>query len=529
LGVKAEWLANVDGQEYGPYTWQQMLQMAAEGRVPSDLPVRRVSDKRWFKAAQVPGLVTPAAPPAAAGSSVAPPPAPSAAKRGDSQLKRARPLTAAGGVAAAPPASPPPRTAESPRTASTSHGAAVPVIVTEPRPKTASSAVAADQPQVPRRGKSLLLAGIAVGVTAVVLLGAATIVWMVWLRGNGANQQVPVAAAAPESNPNQPIEAGPPAGSARVVATAGKPAEKTSDGGPTKDELAAQAKLVQSISNWKSLAGFESITLSSAKIQVTRVWQTDAAGDDQDQDSARKYVCVEVAIGNTSRSPLKYRGWNSYGPNGAILADESKQVLPLVPVAKTPDIKRVTTTSVPGNGRVTDVLVFAAPASDDEVLHLVLPYGVFYSNVRPPYRAIELTPDMMNVDLAAARAGTRVPGGEGEDIVRSPPAGPTPSRDDEPPAPANGTAPATAPSESKGVPKGKDGKTPSIKDLIDNDPGTPARPDDPPKGKDDPGKPTPKTDGKKPESPKKPENPFEPKPADDSPKPPAVVPKGKSE
>ena len=521
--MKAEWLANVDGQEYGPYTWQQMLQMAAEGRVPSDLPVRRASDKRWFKASQVPGLVTPAAPPAAVSPAAA-----SSAKKGDSHLKRAKPLAAAASVAAPPlgPPAPPSRTAAVAPAAAASPGGPFPIIVAEPRPKSAQAADPADQPHVPPRGRNrLLLAGIVVGGTAVVLLMAATIVWLVWLRGDGARQPEPVAAAASEANPNQDEDTDTAGESKQVTAAAAAKDEQSGDG-PTKGELAAQAKLVQSVSKWQSLAGFKSASVSSASLEVTRVWRTDAAGQDQAKQSGKKFVCVEVAISNKSPSPLKYRGWNSYGPNGAILADESKQVLPLVPVAKTPDMKRMTTTSVPGNGTMTDVLVFAAPASDDEVLHLVLPYGVFYSNVRPPYRAIELTPDIINVDLAAMRAGSRT-GSEREDIVREPTAGPAPSGDDAPPAGAKDTA--AAPTPPKGVPLGKDGKTPSIKDLIDNDPGTPVKPDEPAGGKNDPKKPATKTDGKKPESPKKPENPFEPKPSDDSSKPPPAVPKGKSE
>lgn len=511
--MKAEWLANVDGQEYGPYTWQQMLQMAAEGRVPSDLPVRRVNDKRWFKASQVPGLLTPATVPAAVSSQAAP-----AARKGDSQLKRAKPLVAAASAAAppappAPPAAPPApaRAAVAAPPAVAAQTAAVPVIVTEPRPKTAAPTGAADQPHVPQRGTSrLLLAGIAIGVTAVVLLVAATVVWIVWQRGDGSNQQAPVAAAGSDGNSNQQGETGTSSEPTQAAdrAKGAKPGD-----GPTKNELAAQAKLVQSISNWQTLAGFKSASISSASLEVKRVWRTDAAGDDQQTSSAKKYVCVEVAISNKSSSPLKYRGWNTYGPNGAVLADESKHVLPLVPVAKTPDFERVASTSVPGNGRITDVLVFEAPSSDDEVLHLVLPYGVFYTNVRPPYRAIEVTPDMVNVDLAAARAGGRI-GGEAEEVVRGPGAAAEPSGDDTPPA----TAPAPTPTQPKGVPLGRDGKTPSIKDLIDNDPGTP-KPDEPAGGKGDPKRPESKPGGTKPETPKKPENPFEPKPSDDSPKP----------
>ena len=88
--MKGQWLAKVEDREYGPYTWEQMLQMAAEGRVTPDLPVRRAEDREWIAAENVPNLLSvresqaaPAPPPVATNRShaSAPPPPPAMARR----------------------------------------------------------------------------------------------------------------------------------------------------------------------------------------------------------------------------------------------------------------------------------------------------------------------------------------------------------------------------------------------------------------------------------------------------------------
>ncbi|HZL89285.1 MAG TPA: GYF domain-containing protein [Pirellulaceae bacterium] len=508
--MKAEWLANVDGQEYGPYTWQQMLQMAAEGRVPADLPVKRVQDKKWYKAAQVPGLLAPAKTASAAATPVA-----SAKKKDDSShFKRARPLQAT--ASAAPPAVQPPpppgHAAEPPRMAAghSAGGDGFPVIIAAaPRKSASHAAMGEPADHVPRR-KSLLVVGIASGIAAVVLLGGGAIAWIAWTRDSTTINPAKVAAA------KQPITEATNLGPAEPAAESSAEShevETKDESSPTKAELTAQEKTVRSIARWNSLAVSHSATISNATIRVTRVWRADAPADDQAKTPEKKFVCVEVAIANKSRSPLKYRGWNSYGENGAILADESKKVLPLVPVAKTPGMSRLAAGSVPGNSSITEVLVFEAPVSEEEVLHLVLPYGVFYANVKPsPYRALELTPDIFGADLAAAQAPARA--NETEENLRDAIAGASADNGNPPAAPGSDAA-RTAPGEPKSAEKGKD-KPPSLRDIINNDPTPPAKADDPPAAKG--GKDT-KEKGKPPEPAKKPENPFEPKDAE---KPPAA-------
>jgi hypothetical protein len=56
--VKDQWYCRVDGQQYGPYTWDQMRAMVAEGRVVAESYVRREVDQKWFAAGKIPGLVS---------------------------------------------------------------------------------------------------------------------------------------------------------------------------------------------------------------------------------------------------------------------------------------------------------------------------------------------------------------------------------------------------------------------------------------------------------------------------------------
>src|SRR5688572_7671947 len=65
LAMNPEWLCYVNGQEYGPYTWPQLVQMAQSGNVVPQTHVRRNFDSQWYLAEQVPGLFSAPAVPAA--------------------------------------------------------------------------------------------------------------------------------------------------------------------------------------------------------------------------------------------------------------------------------------------------------------------------------------------------------------------------------------------------------------------------------------------------------------------------------
>jgi hypothetical protein len=398
------------------------------------------------------------------------------------------------------------------------------VIVADPtKGKRAPAATLSDHtahPHAPPKRGPLLVVGILAGIAALVLVAGGIGTWAIWFREPTTPLATQLAKApALEANAEEQGAQAPEKSAAKKADDDESAASAT---GPTKAELSAQAKTVQAISSWQNMAGVKSFGVSNANLQVTRVWRTEA-GQGEDKKQGGPYVCVEVTIRNKSRAPLRYKGWNSFGENGAILANESNEVLPLVPVESTPELTRLKRTSVPGSGVVTEILVFAAPASEEEVLHLVLPYSAFYSNVRPPHRAIELTPDVMGIDLAATTETTSSPSVEPAEAEATPAA----------PAGA-GAAAADKPAEKPVAKRAAGGKPESLRDMINSEPGPPAKPDDEPATKGDqpkdekPKDEKPKGDKNGKDAPQKPENPFEPK-GDNPLDPLSVVPKGEDE
>jgi membrane protein YdbS with pleckstrin-like domain len=65
-----DWYVRVDGEQYGPYTSEQLKMYASEGHVTRDSEVRRGTDGRWVIASQVKGMFTDVA------DSAPPPPPP---------------------------------------------------------------------------------------------------------------------------------------------------------------------------------------------------------------------------------------------------------------------------------------------------------------------------------------------------------------------------------------------------------------------------------------------------------------------
>ena len=55
--MKDHWYCQVDGEQFGPFAWDQMRAMAAEGRLMAESQVRREVDQRWSAAGKIPGLL----------------------------------------------------------------------------------------------------------------------------------------------------------------------------------------------------------------------------------------------------------------------------------------------------------------------------------------------------------------------------------------------------------------------------------------------------------------------------------------
>jgi hypothetical protein len=242
--VKDQWYCGVDGQQYGPYTWEQLRAMAAEGRIVTETYIRREIDQQWRSAAQVPGLLArkkpalkkPAAPGGGNGQ----------AGQSDSQSLAAvgaTPTTTATGTAsvtakkpkivkavpvaaatAAPPVQPTGSIPVGQPVASVSPAAPVGVAVSvSPAPSSAPPAFAfntgapskasaeADDEVAPARKKSpLVLVAVLGGVAlAIAVIGVAVVAWSWSQPPSPGDDQIADADPVAEIPSEPPVEANP--------------------------------------------------------------------------------------------------------------------------------------------------------------------------------------------------------------------------------------------------------------------------------------------------------------------------------
>ncbi len=440
-------MAKVGGEEYGPFTWDQMPQMAAEGRVPPELPIRQASDSQWSAAAIIPGLLSGTKP--APAQPVAMPPAKAAA--GKSAVKKARPLGPPPVSRPAPPIVVPPQNIPAGIPVGTPVAftlGSAPSSVVEPPPVAASpsGAFSFDLGAAPggkqrsakkstlnddndvvtkKKSNTLLIVGVLGGVTALIAVIVGLTIYIT--IGSGSKEEKIVATNTStgkkipqvekgESNPGEAIvpEGEGDADAKKPAAGAPKAAK---DSSPNQT---AQLAALQGIQKWNNAAVLVSLRVGNAKISFSRIWMsTDAEGqsitaaaDEPRTESADgpaqgtpaaavagsgqpKLVFVEVTVANIAGATLKYKGWNIAKTKVPFIADDEDRILRLIPISETPGVARLTKADIPGGGSIRDILVFEAPAESFEKLRLVLPQNVFYDNTKNPYSGIEITPDVL--------------------------------------------------------------------------------------------------------------------------------------
>jgi hypothetical protein len=298
--MNPEWLCYVNGQEYGPYTWPQLVQMAAAGNVLPSTHVRRNFDSQWYTAEQVPGLFTApgaAVTPQAAAHPTTPPRIAVAgvgkavkSKSGASPVAVAaaaspgpQPTAVAQAPQQPPPAYPQQKAVPKGRVVSKAPTAIAPVADTKPIPiapivvnpaatTTYSPATTADDDEpIPGKRKDnskqlvLYLGGAIVGVA---LLGGAALIWN-FTRPPEAPKEVaaaPVILPKEESDPNVIAEeaTGTEANPGEVVKAVAKPGAKTNTTAKKTDTaVAATNPLVRSIASWKAIEKFGSVGAKS--------------------------------------------------------------------------------------------------------------------------------------------------------------------------------------------------------------------------------------------------------------------------
>ena len=279
-------MANVGGEEYGPFTWDQMLQMAAEGRVTPELPIRKVSDSQWSTAAAIPGLLggaKPAAQKAAAPSAAAP-----AAK---SAIKKAKPLARPPVSRPAPPVVNAPQNIPVGVPAGIPVGAPVGVAVGSPassssgafnfdlnaapsgKQRTVKKSVLDDEdsPAIKKKGNTPLLIGALGGGAALVAIIVGITVYITMFRGGKEEKVVATntstetegtdeegAESNPgETNPEGEADSGSKkAAAAKTKAAKGTKATTPDAKSPPKSD---QKAIVEGIREWKNIVTLKSV------------------------------------------------------------------------------------------------------------------------------------------------------------------------------------------------------------------------------------------------------------------------------
>lgn len=443
--VKAEWIAKVGGEEYGPFTWDQMLQMSAEGRVTPELPIRKASDSQWSTAAEIPGLLGSPKTAAPVPKQAAKPAAPSAATpTSKSAVKKAKPLARPptgrpvppvvttpqnipagipvgapmGTVAAAPPAPHSP----SPLGAFNLDLGASPSSRSRSATKSALDADDEEGVVVRRKSRAPLILGVLGGVTALVAIVVGVTIYITMFRGGNEEQLTATNTSAGKRtdtesadtvNPGEANPEGEADPGARKPSTSKDRAKGKSSTNPSpeSDQKGLQSA-IDSVSqkSWVNAATISRFGFPNIKVEIGRVWLTgptssepktveppteENSTNDATQKASTKYLAIEFVISNKASSTLKYKGWNSPNKTPVFLVDDQEKVHKLIPVDSTPAMARLPKADIAGGGQATDVLVFEAPSDSFDELRLLLPQNVFYPKTRNPYFGISITPDVL--------------------------------------------------------------------------------------------------------------------------------------
>lgn len=329
------WYCMMDGQQFGPFSSEQLRTLAQSGRLRPQDQVRQENGSCWTSAAKVRGLFP------ATNSEPVPPPA----------LPVAIPMAVAPGFPTALPAGNP---LAAPVTAPSHSAAAVAVF----------PAAEAEPRGVPRRRSKQRSYVVAAGMGAAVILFAAIGLIAFGTRSgqdaatvsNSAGEE-PRSSRSSRSDPETDPEA------IRSVTT-------NASLGVASREVDARLPAVPEIERWIE-AGRQRRTLRNVmRLHVPNAWWSDG-------DAERRALIVEVEVENVSETrPLDYRGWNRSPANAgqaAILLAGEEVAIEAQPAAATgpaPAVGRL----APGE-RLIERLRFPLAHTHATPLRIVLPYA----------------------------------------------------------------------------------------------------------------------------------------------------------
>ena len=500
--VSAEWFVGVDAQEFGPFTWEQMRQMAAEGRLIPTSQVRRQSEAQWTTAGETPGLLTPVAP--TTPSSGKPPAAVKTAKTNvadNSKLKRARPISVPAansqtsarhsngsipvgvpvGASVAPPTVAPPVVAASSAKFPVKLSTSSPKQAAPPKKAKSLQAEAADTVLKKRQASPWMLVTLLGGGALAVGVIGALVIYLSWRQPDHADQTSAASktttASAPakttaegEANPGEK-EVNPASDVASDRSEKKTPDTKLNAAKTEKKTGAAGGSLaaVKAVQNWSEGASFKIRIGAATKLVIERrAWLAgDAAGKPLAEGaagSAQKYLFVEVHLVNESPTAVTYKSWNTnFNVGDATLIDDADRVLPFVPLGETPSVTRLKTAEIAPRQSITDTLVFTAPQGEYKALRLALPYAALAKNSKA-FSGIRIAASELNASsttdspsgIPTVAAPGVIPPGVNAKV--------DPAMEANPSAAEKPISPAIGKEEPKKVEKPE-----SIKDLVERD------------------------------------------------------------
>lgn len=497
--MKNQWYCGVDGQQYGPFTWEQLRAMAAEGRIVTDSFVRRDVDQQWFQAAQVPGLL-PKAHSAkrngASSSSIGK----AAARTSDSGAMAAvggdpaksatalkRPKKAAshssGNIPVGQPVSAPPVSVTPPAGIPVGQPVVAPTAAPQfaftTTPAVSKSTAASDPPEPAKKNNTLLIVGILGGACALVaLIGVGAVVWSLTRAAKAVKEQIADADAelleSMEGLAND-LQENPQALTADlqpIAAEAQKAIQESvgpADGGGAQPAAALAssaeaAKLLKSLSKWTDASQLRGIELNKLKLNLGSVWLASDENGTRVQPAAdgsagAKFVFVEVNVRNVAPVARSFTSWNATAGTSVVLADQNDAVLNLVPPSATPSANRLTTVELQPGQNVTDTLVFTAPGGKIDAFKLALAKSALAGGAKfrtGSHLALEIPAEMLMTRPGSAETAAQdpiaasiapTPAGEQPAIIAEEPAAVPPAGNPPPTA-----APAPAPKKENRPP-----------------------------------------------------------------------------
>ena len=513
--MKNHWYCHVEGQDYGPFTWEQLRAMAAEGRIVSNSSVRRDIDQQWFQAAQVPGLL----PKAHAAAKKSGPGAstigksPAASRNSDSGLmaavgsdpsksstaiKRPKKLASHSSgsipVGRIPVGSVPVGNVPVGQPVA-AHAVAVKaapagIAVGQPAASAFAFSVATapptnkseEPPEPVKQGTSpLLIVGILGGAVALVaVIGIGILVYSLTRPAQSSDEQIADATQqemrgaleqmAKDLQKNPPTEFNPQGVAEEMQKALGGnldklPAGSTAPSSAAPPSAAEATKLLKSIARWTNMSQVTAIELNKLKLSLASAWlASDESGTRVEVSStgptAAKFVFIQLQVKNFAPVVRKYKSWNAAAGTSVVLADQNDAVLNLVPPSSTPGADRLATVDIQPGQSVTDTLVFTAPGGAVEKFKLALAKSAFAENAKfktGSHFALEIP---LEVLLAGGPSSAATPTEEPIAANRTSPSipGENPPEVIEPlqigdePMPAGGQPPAAPPAKKENRP-----------------------------------------------------------------------------